>query len=166
VKTLLRVDGREFQLEWAVESETCRFRRESEEERIADVRIVEPGVYSILIDGNSYDVRIEQGRDGRSAVRIGRRRFDVEIADPRKWSSGRRDRGLAGHREIVASMPGKVIRVLVAPGDVVEAGQGLVVVEAMKMQNEMKAAGPGRVARVAVTAGATVESGEVLVVIE
>jgi biotin carboxyl carrier protein len=63
-------------------------------------------------------------------------------------------------------MPGKVIRVLVNKGDAVEAGQGLVVVEAMKMQNEMKAARPGRVAEVRVQGGDTVGAGETLVVLE
>jgi biotin carboxyl carrier protein len=63
-------------------------------------------------------------------------------------------------------MPGKVVRVLVAPGDQVEAGQGLVVVEAMKMQNEMKAAHAGRVATVPAKEGATVAAGEILATIE
>ena len=63
-------------------------------------------------------------------------------------------------------MPGKVVRVLVAPGDQVEAGQGLVVVEAMKMQNEMKASLAGRVATVPAREGATVAAGEVLATIE
>ena len=63
-------------------------------------------------------------------------------------------------------MPGKVIRVLVSVGDDVEAGQGLIVVEAMKMQNEMKAARAGRVVSVAAVAGATVNAGEILAAIE
>ena len=63
-------------------------------------------------------------------------------------------------------MPGKVVRVLVAPGDAVEAGQGLIVVEAMKMQNEMKASRAGRVAAVPAKEGATVAAGDVLATIE
>jgi biotin carboxyl carrier protein len=63
-------------------------------------------------------------------------------------------------------MPGRVIRVLVEPGQHVEAGQGLIVVEAMKMQNEMKSLQAGRVAEVKAAAGATVSAGDVLVVIE
>ena len=63
-------------------------------------------------------------------------------------------------------MPGKVVRVLVAQGDQVEAGEGLIVVEAMKMQNEMKAAKAGRVATLAAVAGATVNAGEILATIE
>ena len=63
-------------------------------------------------------------------------------------------------------MPGKVVRVLVAPGDAVEAGQGLVVVEAMKMENELRAAKAGRVVSVSVTEGQSVDAGAVLAVVE
>jgi biotin carboxyl carrier protein len=63
-------------------------------------------------------------------------------------------------------MPGKVVRVLVAQGDLVEAGQGIAVVEAMKMQNELKAPRGGRIASLSTHEGATVAAGEVLAVIE
>ena len=72
-------------------------------------------------------------------------RFEIEVRDPRRWSRKAGRRGGEGVQNIAAPMPGKVVRVLVAPGDAVETGQGLVVVEAMKMQNEMKAARAGRV---------------------
>ena len=71
-----------------------------------------------------------------------------------------------GRQNIAAMMPGKVVRVLVAMGDAVEAGEGLVVVEAMKMQNEMKSPKAGRVIEVRTRPEATVAAGEVLVVIE
>jgi len=67
---------------------------------------------------------------------------------------------------VVAPMPGLIVRVNVSPGDTVAAGQGLVVVEAMKMENELKAPADGVVARVSVEAGAAVEKGAVLVVLE
>ena len=71
-----------------------------------------------------------------------------------------------GREPITAPMPGRVIRVLVEPGQEVAAGEGLIVVEAMKMQNEMKAPRAGRVASVKAEAGATVSAGDILVVIE
>jgi biotin carboxyl carrier protein len=71
-----------------------------------------------------------------------------------------------GEQTIVAPMPGRVVRVLVGPGDDVTARQGLLVVEAMKMENELRAPRPGRVKEVTVEAGASVEAGRVLVVIE
>ena len=74
--------------------------------------------------------------------------------------------GAEGLQTVVAPMPGKIVRVLIAPGDAVETGQGLIVVEAMKMQNEIKATRAGRVLSVAVKEGATVSAGEILATIE
>ncbi len=71
-----------------------------------------------------------------------------------------------GPQRLLAPMPGKVVKVLVRPGDAVEAGQGLIVVEAMKMENELRAAKAGRVASVAVTEGQSVDAGAVLAVVE
>jgi len=159
--TLLLLDGREIRLDWIEDGETCRFRIESEEERSADIRQVEPGVYSVLLDGRSYQAVV----DG-SSISIGGRSFRVEVVDPRRWTRERNHQESEGRQNIAASMPGKVIRVLVSQGDEVEAGQGLIVVEAMKMQNEMKAARAGRVVTLAVVAGATVNAGEILATIE
>jgi biotin carboxyl carrier protein len=133
----------------------------------SDARIapVEPCVYSVLIDGRSYEARIELA-NGAVLVFIDGHRFEVEIRDPRRWSRQGRKSGVAGRLDVAAPMPGKVVRLLVAPGDTVEAGQGLLVVEAMKMQNEMKAPKAGRVIALAAQAGATVAAGEVLAVIE
>jgi len=92
-------------------------------------------------------------------------RFEMEVRDPRRWSRKDAARGADGLETVAAPMPGKIVRVLVAPGDEVEAGQGLLVVEAMKMQNEMKASRAGRILSVTVKAGATVAAGEVLATI-
>lgn len=126
---------------------------------------VEPGIYSVLWNGRSYEVRIEPGKDC-TLVAVQRRRFRVDVEDPRRARP--KSQGLLGEGRlnVTAPMPGKVVRVLAAEGDAVEAGQGLVVVEAMKMQNEMKAPKAGRVARLRVREGAAVAAGEVLVTIE
>jgi biotin carboxyl carrier protein len=89
-------------------------------------------------------------------------RYEIEVRDPRRWSRQSRGGSHAGAQDIKAPMPGKVVRVLVAVGDAVEAGQGIVVVEAMKMQNEMKAPRAGKVIAIAAKAGATVTAGDVL----
>jgi biotin carboxyl carrier protein len=120
------------------------------------------GVWSILIDGRSYSVEVL----GRGEVAVNGRVFRVEAFDPRE-SRGRPAAGeAAGPHVIASSMPGRVVRVLVAEGEQVVAGQRLIVVEAMKMQNEMKAPRAGRVASVKAEAGATVSAGDILVVIE
>lgn len=126
---------------------------------------VEPGVYSILVDGKSFEVRVLPAEAGWN-VHINGVRYAVEVRDPRNSSRRSRAARGTGRQNITAPMPGKVIRVLVHEGAEVEAGQGLVVVEAMKMQNEMKASRPGRVVEIRVRDGDTVGSGETLVVLE
>src|SRR5260370_8103162 len=93
-------------------------------------------------------------------------RLGGEGVEPRRWNRERNHQEAVGRQNITASMPGKVVRVLVAQGDQVEAGQGLIVVEAMKMQNEMKAVKAGRVATPRAGAGATVNAGEILATLE
>jgi biotin carboxyl carrier protein len=125
------------------------------------VRQVEPGVYSVLLNGQSFEVRIAS-----PSLTVNGRRCTVEVRDPRDSSPRTKAAHGGGRQKITAPMPGKVIRVLVSEGDAVEMGQGLVVVEAMKMQNEMKASRPGRVTELRVRDGDTVASGDTLVVLE
>jgi len=126
---------------------------------------VAAGTYSILIGGHSYEVRVEPAHGGLR-VHAGAREFSIQIEDPRAW---RRRRGGAleaeGRQEVVAPMPGKVVRVLAKQGDEVEAGQGLFVVEAMKMQNEIRSPKKGSLERLLVTEGQVVNAGESLAVV-
>jgi len=126
---------------------------------------VEPGVFSVLIDGRSFEIRLPAGGPETNAIADGRR-FSVEVRDPRDATGSSRSAPAGGRQKVAAPMPGKVIRILVKQGDAVEAGQGLAVVEAMKMQNEMKAPRPARVIEVRVRDGDTVAAGETLVVLE
>jgi biotin carboxyl carrier protein len=131
----------------------------------ADATEVSPGIYSILINGKSFDVRVESlGAELRAIA--GGREFRVVIQDEREW---RRNRGSAveaeGRQQVLAPMPGKIVRVLVSAGDSVRAGQGLLVVEAMKMQNEIRAPKSGTIDRVRVVEGQTVNAGEVVVIV-
>jgi biotin carboxyl carrier protein len=164
VNAIVLIDGRPMRLEFRQSGETWHFRLESEEERSADIREVEPGVYSVLLAGKSYEAAVEPGNS--EYIAIDGRRISVEVADPRRWMRSKAGGLAEGRQNVAASMPGKVVRVLVAEGDVVEAGQGLIVVEAMKMQNEMKAARSGRVVALKAVAGATVSAGEILAAIE
>ena len=126
-----------------------------------DIIEVEPGVYSILRDGASYEARVVGGE-----IVINGCRFPFDADDPRQWK--RRGAGAdgGGRASLAAPMPGKVVRVLVAEGDHVAAGQGIVVVEAMKMQNEMKSPRDGVVTSIAVQTGDSVNAGTVLATIE
>lgn len=133
----------------------------------ADLAEIASGMYSVLLAGRSHEVRVEP-LPGSEFLRIqsGTEEFTAEIIDPRIWR-GRRGGVIEaeGRQQIVAPMPGKVIRVLVKAGDKVEANQGLLVVEAMKMQNEIRSPKTGAIERLLVTEGQTVNAGEVLAVV-
>jgi biotin carboxyl carrier protein len=165
MKLTLNSGGGEQSIEIQSAAPIYRFRLGDAEERKANVEIPEAGVYSVLLDGRMYDARVEETPAGLVVV-IDGYRFEMEVRDPRRWSRKDAARGSEGVQTVAAPMPGKVVRVLVAPGDPVAAGQGLVVVEAMKMQNEMKASRAGRILSVAVKEGATVAAGEILAMIE
>jgi acetyl/propionyl-CoA carboxylase alpha subunit len=128
----------------------------------ADVRMLEPGVMSLVVEGRQYGCVL----DGDGVV-IGGRRYGFELDDPRSLQ-GRRGAGggAEGPRSVKAPMPGRVVRVLVEAGEDVAEGRGVVVIEAMKMQNELKSPKAGRVVRIGVGVGDTVGSGDVLVVVE
>jgi pyruvate carboxylase subunit B len=144
------VDGRAFEID---------------SQQLDGVLQVEPGVYSVLLEGASYEIRIQPSPEGLTASVAGRR-FAVEVRDPRDASRSSRAAIGSGRQNVTAPMPGKVVRVLVGTGDLVETSQGLVVVEAMKMQNELKANRPGRVMEIRAREGETVGAGDTLVVLE
>jgi biotin carboxyl carrier protein len=137
---------------------------EVDAEQLKRVAQVEPGVYSVLSEGRSFEVRMIETAGG-PRLEVDGQRFPAEVYDPR--DQGRKSEAAlaTGRQNIAAPMPGKVIRVLVREGDAVEVGQGLVVVEAMKMQNEMKALRVGNVVEVRVRDGETVSAGDTLVVL-
>ena len=128
----------------------------------ASIEQVEPGVWSVLIDGRSFEVSLDGGR----AAIAGAGSFAVKVEDPRELSTEAASGAAGGRYVLAAPMPGRVIRVLVKEGDDVAAGQGIVVVEAMKMQNEMPAPRAGRVVSIGVKPGDAVSTGQVLAAIE
>jgi len=128
---------------------------------------VTPGTYSILLERRSYEVRVQALQEpGVVSVLAGTEEFTAEVLDPRAWR-GRRHGVLeaAGKQQVLSPMPGKVVRVLVKTGEAVEAGQGLLVIEAMKMQNEIRSPKRGIIERLLATEGQAVNAGEVLAVV-
>ena len=156
------IQGRPGRL-W-LEPQRFRYVREDGQNVEAEFTIAqqEDDSLSILIDGRSY--RVSRGAKGE--VLVNGRAIAAEVFDPRTLRSHKADVSGSGRQEIAAPMPGKVVRILVTPGESVEAGQGLVVVEAMKMQNEMKSPKAGRVVEVRTRPDATVLAGEALVIVE
>ena len=131
----------------------------------ADVVALHYGAYSILIGGRSIDVRIEESPSGLRVI-SGGREFAAGISDPRKFRRGAGAVSAEGRQNVNAPMPGKVVRLLVRAGEVVKVGQGLFVIEAMKMQNELKALKKGTVKQVMVSEGSAVNAGDALAVVE
>jgi biotin carboxyl carrier protein len=145
---IAQIDGRDYELE---------------------VRALGRGEYLLLQGSSVYKCRVEAKESARNSfeVTLQGHSYQITVRDPKRLrrgqSAGGHDHGSA---EIVSPMPGKVVRVLVENGALVEAGTGIIVVEAMKMQNEMKAPKAGVVVSINAEDGATVNAGDVLAVIE
>jgi biotin carboxyl carrier protein len=128
---------------------------------------VAPNTFSILLNGESHQVRIAPRSDGSLTLYSGSAEYHAEVNDPRVWR-GRKHGALEaeGRQQITAPMPGKIVRVLVSEGDSVEAGQGLLVVEAMKMQNEIRSGKAGRVEKLLAKENQAVNAGDILAWVE
>jgi biotin carboxyl carrier protein len=133
-----------------------------------DLEVVcpEAGVYSLLAGDRVYEAHVWATSEPNSLrVQVGGSLFTTNIID-RKQRRTTVEQGIEGRQSLLAPMPGKVVCVLLGPGDEVAFGQGVVVVEAMKMQNEIKSPKSGRVVEVRVSEGATVNANQVLAVVE
>ena len=134
-----------------------------------DVREIEPNSYLFFLNTNVHECRVSARTPAKSTfdVSIHGRNYAVTIVDPKRLRSGlNSDRHHHGAAEILAPMPGKVVRVQLEVGTTVEKGAGVVVVEAMKMQNEMKSPRDGVLVSINVKPGDTVNAGDVLAVVE
>jgi biotin carboxyl carrier protein len=149
---LNRVDGR-----WS-----CRLDgRDVEVEAV----LARSDVLSLRIGNIAYEVKSEQVASDLH-LWVGSIRFSAELGDPRSLRSRARAGDDQGPKKITAPMPGKIVRLLVHEGDEVEVGGGVAVVEAMKMQNEIKSPKKGIVRKILVGEGAAVNAGEVLAIVE
>jgi len=122
---------------------------------------------SIIVGPNreSHEVAVApDAAHGRLEIQVDGVNVSASAAGRRRWGAADGHAG-DGPQRVVAPMPGKIVRVLVAAGDVVRARQGLVVMEAMKMENELRALGDGTVAEVRARVGASVDAGALLVVV-
>jgi biotin carboxyl carrier protein len=129
----------------------------------ADAVEIAPNILSILLNGESHEIRIAAEPDGTLTLQSGHHEFSAQLVEPRAWRG--RTHGhdeVEGRQQITAPMPGKVVRLLVKLGDKVTTGQGLLVVEAMKMQNEVRSPKTGTVERLLAQEGQPVNAGQVL----
>jgi biotin carboxyl carrier protein len=130
-----------------------------------DAVLARPDVLSLRIGNLAYEVKCERVA-GEMHLWVGSERFAVEVRDPRSLRGRVRAADDHGPKKLTAPMPGKIVRVLVSQGDEVEAGAGVLVMEAMKMQNEIKSPKKGTIQKISVIAGAAVNAGDVLAIVE
>jgi biotin carboxyl carrier protein len=160
----ISIDGENHRLElnqaegqWA-----CRL---DGREIAVDAVLARPDVLSLRIDNKAYEVKCERV-GSEMHLWVGSVRFLAEVRDPRSLRGRFRAGDDHGPKKLTAPMPGKVVRVLVTQGAEVEAGAGVLVVEAMKMQNEVKSPKKGTVQKILATEGVAVNAGDVLAIVE
>lgn len=165
MKYEIRISGKSRIIEFERRRDGWQARLDGESSA-ADIVETAPNTFSVLLAGQCHEICVTPSGNGKVNLQSGRFEFTAEVLDPRSWS-GRRHSGVEaeGWQQIVAPMPGKVVRILVAAGKKVEAGQGLLVVEAMKMQNEIRSPKSGTVERVLVAEGQAVNAGETLCIV-
>ena len=131
-----------------------------------DAVLARPNVLSLIVEGQAFEVKRERtATDLHLWVKSAR--FAVDVRDPRSLRSRRAAAGgVEGPQKLTAPMPGKIVRILAPAGTAVTAGQGILVIEAMKMQNELKSPKDGVVKQIVVAEGASVTAGEVLAIVE
>ena len=137
------------------------------DDRDYQIRVTEPedGVYLLFVGQRVYEARVSSSGQNSYNVKLGSRVFSVRLIDRKHRRSGT-DAAEAGQQHLIAPMPGKVIRILLSRGDEVISGQGVVVVEAMKMQNEVKSPKSGRLVEIKVKEGDTVAANQILAIVE
>ena len=158
------IDGKNYRLELNRVHERWSCRLDGEDMEI-DAVLARPDVLSLRIGNLAYEIKSERVASDLH-LWVGSRRFAVEVRDPRSLRGRTRAGEEHGPRKIIAPMPGKVVRLLVHEGDEVESGRGIAVVEAMKMQNEIKSPKKGTVGKIVVGEGAAVNAGDVLAIVE
>jgi biotin carboxyl carrier protein len=160
----IAIDGKHYRLDLEQRDGRWSCRVDGREVEV-DAILARPNVLSLRIGNKAYEVKCERVGDDQH-VWVGSSRFAAEVRDPRSLRSRTRAADEHGPKKLTAPMPGKVVRVLVSEGSEVEAGGGILVVEAMKMQNEVKSPKKGMVQKILVKEGAAVNAGDVLAIVE
>jgi biotin carboxyl carrier protein len=158
------IDGKNYrlQLDRAEGRWACRLDgREIE----VDAVLARPDVLSLRIGNKAYEIKCERVAQDLH-LWVGSARFAAEVRDPRSLRGRVRAVDDHGPRKLTAPMPGKIVRLLMSQGAEVEAGAGVLVVEAMKMQNEIKSPKKGTIQKILVSEGAAVNAGDVLAIVE
>jgi len=130
-----------------------------------DAVLARPDVLSLRIANRAFEVKCERV-GAETHFWVGSERFAAEVRDPRSLRGRVRASDQHGPKKLTAPMPGKVVRILALQGAEIDAGAGVIVVEAMKMQNEVKSPKKGTIQKILVNLGAAVNAGDVLAIVE
>ena len=160
----ISIDGKSHRLELSRAEGLWSCRLDGREVEV-DAILARPDVLSLRIANKAYEVKGERVA-GEMHLWVGSARFAVEVRDPRSLRGRVGAVDDHGPKNLTAPMPGRIVRVLVKQGDNVEAGAGVLVMEAMKMQNEIKSPKKGTIQKILVSEGAAVNSGDVLAIVE
>ena len=160
----ITIDGKHYRLDLNRAEGRWSCRVDGREVEV-DAVLARPDVLSLRIGNRACEVKCERVA-GETHLWVGSVRFTAEVRDPRSLRGRARAVDTQGPKKLTAAMPGKIVRVLVSQGDAVEAGAGVLVVEAMKMQNEIKSPKKGTIQKILVGEGAAVNPGDVLAIVE
>lgn len=160
----ISIDGKNYRLELTQADGHWSCRLDGRDIEV-DAVLARPNVLSLRIGNKAYEVKCERVANDVH-IWVGSQRFAAEVRDPRSLRSRSHAADDHGPRKLTAPMPGKVVRILLAQGVEVEAGAGVVVVEAMKMQNEVKSPKKGTIQKILVSEGTAVSAGDVLAIVE
>lgn len=160
----ITIDGKHYRLDLNRAEGRWSCRLDGREVEV-DAVVARPDVLSLRIGNRAYEVKCERVA-GDMHLWVGSARFAAEVRDPRSLSGRVRVQDEQGPRKLTAPMPGKIVRILLSQGAEVEAGVGVLVVEAMKMQNEIKSPKKGTIQKILVSEGAAVNAGDVLAIVE
>lgn len=166
MKLAFELNGRQLEADFEAANGVARLTLDGRVHE-AEIQEPEPGLFTLVLNQRVYQCTIETPPGGAPEVLVNGRRIPVTVFDKKRMRGpAAGGAGASGRATLIAPMPGKIVRVLVRAGDEVAAQQGVLVVEAMKMQNEVQSPKAGRVAEIRVAEGQTVNAGETLAVIE
>lgn len=162
MKLNAELNGEKHEIEITRDGEML-FARVDDREYELEASEVEPDVYLFKYDNRIFQIYVAPN----GMVNLGNHQLEISVTDPKRLrGSGAEDANAVGIAEIKTAMPGKLVRILIEAGAPIKHGEGVLVVEAMKMQNEMKSPKDGVVREIRFAEGATVNAGDVLAIIE
>lgn len=166
MKLELEINGQVFDAELSATNGKAQLRL-NEKAHEAEISQPEPGFFVVQIDSRVYRCALDKLPGGETEIIVNGVRFPVSVRDKKSLRGGAGSgAGASGKITLTSPMPGKVVRVMLKAGDEVAANQGVLVVEAMKMQNEVQSPRAGTVTEIRVAEGQTVNAGETLAIIE